>query len=109
MVSSFAPPTLAGAAPGVLDAAQRARLLPHGGHLLFAAFHPQAASAARANAPEPLTRPKRVVLELSPNGAPLWRYVPRARLAPGVLDEGAWPRAVDLCGWIYAFSSMASS
>ncbi|KAH9083545.1 hypothetical protein EDB83DRAFT_2511855 [Lactarius deliciosus] len=42
--------------------------------------------------------PKRVVIETHPGGFSHWRFVPRARLAEGVSDEGSWPRLVDVLG-----------
>ncbi|TDL24137.1 hypothetical protein BD410DRAFT_854011 [Rickenella mellea] len=40
----------------------------------------------------------RVAVEVSEDGRFTWRFVPDARRAPGVDDEGAWPRVVDFCG-----------
>jgi hypothetical protein len=43
-------------------------------------------------------RPKRIVLEITPTGESFWRFVPKARLEEGVIDEGAWPRIIEICG-----------
>ncbi|KAJ7262165.1 hypothetical protein B0H12DRAFT_1217556 [Mycena haematopus] len=47
---------------------------------------------------EELYRPKRVVIETTCSGESSWRFVPKARWEEGVLDEGSWPRVIDLCG-----------
>jgi hypothetical protein len=101
--------------PGLLDPFQPQRLLrvPNS-TLSFAAFDPRTASGdkdipdfRKLTINEELYRPKRVVIETAPNGESFWRFVPRARRADGVVDEGSWPRVVDLCGsvqcGIYAF------
>jgi hypothetical protein len=41
---------------------------------------------------------RRVAVEVSQDGRFTWRFVPDARRAPGVDDEGSWPRVVDFCG-----------
>jgi len=43
-------------------------------------------------------RPRRIVVETAPNGESFWRFVPKARIDEGVLDEGVWPRIVEICG-----------
>ncbi|KAL0955909.1 hypothetical protein HGRIS_002100 [Hohenbuehelia grisea] len=97
---------LDGTKPGLLDPTQPARLLrvPNG-TLAFASFDPRTATSSsdipdvrKLSLNAELYRPKRVVLETLPNGQTFWRFVPKARWEEGVLDEGAWPRTIDICG-----------
>ncbi|KAL0957228.1 hypothetical protein HGRIS_001042 [Hohenbuehelia grisea] len=97
---------LTGSKPGIFDPTQPARLLrlPNGS-LAFASFDPRTATSCshspdvrKLSLNEQLYRPKRVVLETLPNGETFWRFVPKARWEEGVLDEGAWPRMVNICG-----------
>jgi hypothetical protein len=106
---------LSGTAPGVLDPTQRGRLLRYpGSSLSFAHFHPLAASSRRedvdagsvASFRAELNKAKRVVIEHFANGEAHWRFVPRAKWAPGVLDEGEWPRDVNVCGWVHYLSML---
>ncbi|KAI0329404.1 hypothetical protein GY45DRAFT_1279844 [Cubamyces sp. BRFM 1775] len=106
------PRQIQGTKPGVLDSTQPARLLrTPGSTLSFAAFDPLTASggggshARKRYDPEP-ARPKRIVIETPPcgRGQSRWRFVPRARRAPGVEDEGVWPRRVMICGEPYICS-----
>ncbi|KAH9931122.1 uncharacterized protein BXZ73DRAFT_90200 [Epithele typhae] len=111
---SFAPgpsrPTLRrldGTAPGVLDRSQPQRILASSGATLsFASFDPFVASGPsslsrkRALDPDP-ARPRRIVIETPLRGQSKWRFVPRARYAQGVVDEGSWPRKVNICGEHY--------
>lgn len=91
---------ISGTLPGILDSTQPERLLRlPGSRLHFAAFNPLAATAQRDVAEE-LCRPRRIVIETSPGGNSLWRYVPNARLEDGVEDEGEWPRAINICGCV---------
>ncbi|KAI0645733.1 hypothetical protein C8Q79DRAFT_1001259 [Trametes meyenii] len=100
-----APRSLHGSKPGLLDHSQPERLLrAQGSTLSFAVFDPLCASASAGHRrsrydPDP-ARPKRIVIEIPPGGRGQcrWRFVPRARRAPGVEDEGVWPRRVSLCG-----------
>ncbi|KAI0675338.1 hypothetical protein C8Q78DRAFT_538315 [Trametes maxima] len=100
-----APRSLQGSRPGLLDHSQPERLLRvQGSTLSFAVFDPLCASATAGHKrsrydPDP-ARPKRIVIEIPPGGRGQcrWRFVPRARRAPGVEDEGVWPRRVLLCG-----------
>jgi hypothetical protein len=88
---------LFGAAPGLLDPDQPARLLrdPAAHTLAFAAFDPGPLGPPDdAAAPAP-----RLALEISANGIG-WRPVPHARRAPGVPGEGTFPRAVNVCGCV---------
>ncbi|KAJ2916810.1 hypothetical protein MD484_g3626, partial [Candolleomyces efflorescens] len=96
-----------GATVGVLDATQKARVLRNPNSTLhFSAFDPLTASGQDVNLEfrklniqqEEKYPPKRIVLEVSPNGQSSWRFVPRARKEEGAKDEGMWPRVVDLCG-----------
>jgi hypothetical protein len=99
------PPVLSGMAPGMLDASQPSRILRNpASQLHFASFNPYTASPDREllhiqslSLKEELYRPKRVVIEVTPEGS-FWRFVPRARREDGVSDEGAWPKLVDICG-----------
>ncbi|KAH9892610.1 hypothetical protein C8Q73DRAFT_65548 [Cubamyces lactineus] len=106
------PRTIQGTKPGILDSTQPARLLrTPGSTLSFAAFDLLTASGSGASHsrkrydPEP-ARPKRIVIETPPcgRGQSRWRFVPRARRAPGVEDEGVWPRRVMICGEPYICS-----
>ena len=101
--------SLLGTHPGQLDQTQPSRVLRHpDAKLLFASFHPLTASNVQ---PGPThdgsSNPKRIVIEVQPNGSSHWRFVPRARLAEGVSDEGCWPRLVDFLGCV-AFVSHAA-
>jgi hypothetical protein len=100
-----------GATVGVLDATQKARVLRNPSSTLhFSAFDPLTASGQDVNLEfrklniqqEEKYPPKRIVLEVSPNGQSSWRFVPRARKEEGAKDEGMWPRVVDLCGYVYS-------
>ena len=82
-----------------------------GATLSFAAFDPLAATGTSTHRRKPRvhdfeTAPKRIVIEIPPSGSigpPRWRFVPRARRAPGVDNEGAWPRKVILCECVYHY------
>ncbi|KDQ53479.1 hypothetical protein JAAARDRAFT_161530 [Jaapia argillacea MUCL 33604] len=104
---SFSIRSLRGSVPGQLDPSQPTRLLRlPGSTLSFASFHPQTASSLREDVldlqklslNEELYRPKRVVIETTPDGRSFWRFVPKAKREPGVEDEGIWPRVIDICG-----------
>ncbi|EAU91662.2 hypothetical protein CC1G_09344 [Coprinopsis cinerea okayama7 len=96
----------AGSTPGALDPSQRDRILREpGSRLYFAAFDPLTAGGQGASLDfrkmslsEEQYRPKRVVIEVFPNGQSTWRFVPRAKLDDGVIEEGFWPRVIDICG-----------
>ncbi|KAH9002117.1 hypothetical protein EDB86DRAFT_3074445 [Lactarius hatsudake] len=100
MTAQHHPPSLSGPHPGQLDKTQPLRVLRHpDARLSFASFHPQTASNVPPYNPlEGSSNPKRVVIETHPGGFSHWRFVPRARLAEGVSDEGSWPRLVDVLG-----------
>ncbi len=94
----------------MLDPTQPARILREkGASISFAAFDPLAATGTsmhrrKPRAPDFETTPKRIVIEIPPlgsRGPPRWRFVPRARRAPGVEDEGGWPRKVMLCECVH--------
>lgn len=95
--------TLRGTQPGLLDPSQPSRLLRFpDSKLSFASFDPKTAlaedpSAPKVNSSGNLVPPKRIVIETTPKGASFWRFVPRARLEEGALDEGVWPRVIDIC------------
>ncbi|KAI0823676.1 hypothetical protein BC628DRAFT_1324599 [Trametes gibbosa] len=99
------PRNLHGSKPGLLDSSQPGRLLRvPGSTLSFSIFDPFTAASSPSNArkrydPEP-PRPKRIVVETQPGlrGPSRWRFVPRARRAPGVEDEGVFPRRVMIDG-----------
>ncbi|KAJ7854047.1 hypothetical protein B0H14DRAFT_3449835 [Mycena olivaceomarginata] len=99
------PASISGTTPGVLDTTQPLRLLRRPSSTLsFASFDPRVASADHGwdlrslSLNEELYRPKRVVIETTCSGESSWRFVPKARCEDGVLNEGSWPRVVDLCG-----------
>ncbi|KAF8502049.1 hypothetical protein F5888DRAFT_1918688 [Russula emetica] len=94
------PSSLLGSHPGQLDQTQSSRVLRHpDARLLFASFHPLTASNVRPyHAHDGSSKPKRIVIEMHPSGLSHWRFVPRARLEEGVVDEGSWPRLVDFLG-----------
>ncbi len=104
------PRQLQGSRPGLLDPTQPSRVLRYPNSTLsFAAFDPLAASGnaqPRKYAPDAdPARPKRIVIETTPgNRVPSkWRFVPRARRAPGMPglgDEGVWPRLVMINGYV---------
>ncbi|KAF8629663.1 hypothetical protein AX17_005602 [Amanita inopinata Kibby_2008] len=92
-----------GSVPGLLDPTQPERLLRlPGSKLLFAAFDPLTATdvtgPGKHSINEEFCRPKRIVVEIMPNGDSHWRFVPNARREDGVPDEGEWPRPVGICG-----------
>ncbi|KAI0358482.1 hypothetical protein OH77DRAFT_1185317 [Trametes cingulata] len=100
-----APRHLQGTRPGLLDSTQPERLLRvPGSTLTFAVFDPLAAAGntaqTRRRKDADPARPKRIVIETPPGGRgqSRWRFVPRARRAPGIEDEGVWPRRVIICG-----------
>lgn len=97
--------TLGGTIPGLLDPTQPQRILRQPNcKLSFATFDPRAASGQQdlnfrsLSLNEELSRQKRVVVETASSGESFWRFVPRARRDEGVLDEGQWPRIVEICG-----------
>ncbi|THH17869.1 hypothetical protein EW146_g3025 [Bondarzewia mesenterica] len=99
------PRSISGLEPGVLDPSQPTRLLRlSGAKLSFASFDPRVASSVSSldinglSLKEELYRAKRVVIETLSDGRSYWRFVPRARKAPDVEDEGTWPRIVSICG-----------
>ncbi|KAI0630394.1 hypothetical protein C8Q77DRAFT_1280452 [Trametes polyzona] len=106
-----APRLLQGSKPGLLDPTQPERLLRvPGSTLSFASFDPLTAASGPSHArkrydPEP-ARAKRIVIETPPGGRGTnrWRFVPRAPRAPGVEDEGVWPRRVLIDGEPYIIS-----
>ncbi|KAI5123657.1 hypothetical protein M0805_001687 [Coniferiporia weirii] len=77
-----------------------------GSVIAFASFDPATATGDQINASafrkltlnDELCRPKRVVVETTPDGQCTWRFVPNARWEEGVENEGSWPRTVDVCG-----------
>jgi len=79
--------SLLGPHPGQLDQTQPSRVLRHpDARLLFASFHPLTASNVRPyHAHDGSSKPKRIVIEMHPSGLSHWRFVPRARLAEGVV------------------------
>ncbi|KAF9531631.1 hypothetical protein CPB83DRAFT_904294 [Crepidotus variabilis] len=100
-----------GTEPGELDKSQRSRLLRHPKAVLsFASFDPYAATAREASDISQLSlqedrcRPKRIVVETIAGRCSSWRWVPGARKEEGVVDEGAFPRIVVVCGQEYEFS-----
>jgi len=109
-ISSMAGPSkltsISGTIPGAIDPSQPARLLRlSNSRLLFARFDPLTATAANdtpnvrnMSIDDTQYRPKRIVLEITPTGESFWRFVPKARLEEGVIDEGAWPRIIEICG-----------
>lgn len=98
---------VSGTQPGLLDPTQPSRLLRlQGARLSFAAFDPLTAHApdspdfTKLNLNSDSYRPKRVVVETAPSGECTWRFVPSAKKDEGVVDEGTWPRIVDVCGLV---------
>lgn len=98
-------PVLSGTKPGIIDPTQSSRLLrTPDSSLSFASFDPHVATPPdvsdlrKLSLNEELYRPKRIVLETLPTGQSFWRFVPNAAREDGVLDEGTWPRTVELCG-----------
>lgn len=103
------PRSISGTTPGILDPSQPSRLLRlPTATLSFASFDPRTAYVdgnkgfpnLPADGQSEHYRPKRIVIETTPNGENFWRFVPRARKEDGVwmLDEGTWPRVVEICG-----------
>ncbi|KAK7472563.1 hypothetical protein VKT23_000678 [Stygiomarasmius scandens] len=99
------PRKLFGPIPGILDPSQPQRLLRFpSSRLVFASFHPLTATSGqdvdlrKLSLRDELYNAKRVVIEITPTGENYWRFVPKARMDEGVLDEGQWPRLIQLCG-----------
>nr|VWO98240.1 MARTX [Ganoderma boninense] len=101
------PPVLEGAEPGCLDPTQRDRLLSNpNSRLSFALYDPLTATGVEHVLGNFQGEPQRIVIE-TPFGNDVdghWRFVPPARRAPGVLDEGYWPRVVIINGEIAILS-----
>ncbi|RDX43290.1 hypothetical protein OH76DRAFT_1487982, partial [Lentinus brumalis] len=104
---------LRGSRPGLLDPTQPDRVLRHPRSVLtFSTYDPQTATGSVQRGHPSGTRPHtpdltRIVVESVPGteiGSSTWRFVPAARLAPGVVAEGTWPKFVDLCGVLVLFS-----
>ena len=106
------PRSIGGATPGILDPSQPTRLLRlPTSTLSFASFDPHTAYVDGTKgfpnvgqlSPDEQNehyRPKRIVIETTPNGERFWRFVPRARKVDsvGMQDEGIWPRVIEICG-----------
>ncbi|KAG6844559.1 hypothetical protein H0H87_005901 [Tephrocybe sp. NHM501043] len=97
--------------PGMLDRSQNNRVRRHPGSLLsFATYDYYTARSdgmpdlEQLSLKEELYRAARVVIETLPSGVSTWRFVPRARKADGVPDEGIWPQPVEICGNFYECS-----
>jgi hypothetical protein len=104
--------SISGTIPGILDPSQPARLLRlPTSTLLFASFDPHTAHVdgtkgfpnlgkLSPDEQHEYYRPKRIVIETTPNGENFWRFVPRARKedSVGMQDEASWPRVIDICG-----------
>lgn len=95
------------ASPQQEESPWRISRLP-GSVITFASFDPSAATGSsedtnetgmrKLSLNEELCRPKRVVIETSPDGRSTWRFIPKARWEEGIENEGKWPRVVDVCG-----------
>lgn len=99
-------PHISGSKPGMLDASQKDRLLKHPhSSLTFATFDLSALDLPELrnlSLQDDSGRPRRVVVETLPgNGPSFWRFVPKARKEEGVVDEGPWPRVVNVLGCAY--------
>lgn len=98
--------SISGTTPGVVDPHQPARLLRlPTSTLSFATFDPCTAyvdgtKGFPTSSQQQHYRPKRIVIETTPNGESFWRFVPSARREDGVglQDEGIWPMVIELCG-----------
>ncbi|KAG6915788.1 hypothetical protein DXG01_009826 [Tephrocybe rancida] len=91
--------------PGLLDRGQNARVRRHlDSTLSFAMYDHYTARSdgmpdfEQLSLKDELHRSARVVIETLPSGVSTWRFVPKARKANGVHDEGIWPRPVEICG-----------
>jgi hypothetical protein len=105
--------SISGSVPGILDKSQSARLLRHPSSTLsFASFDPHAATQTdvpdlrKLSIHHELYRSKRIVIESMKDGECFWRFVPRAKREAGCLDEGTWPRVVEICGCVSHFSAV---
>lgn len=95
------PHSVSGAAPAFFDPSQPAR--PH--QLYFASFVEFTATAP-SDIPDlhktfrhnELFRSKRVVIGTTADGKNFCHFVPNAKREDGCVDEGAWPRVVEICG-----------
>lgn len=94
---------MTGFAAGLPDSTQYDRILSvPGSRLLVADYHPWTASQHAINC-EPITSlPRRVVIEILPEGPVVWRPMPLASGASSIDDEGSWPRVVDFCGYVWS-------
>lgn len=105
-------PQLNGTTPGLLDPTQVTRLLTAPtSTLIFASFNPRTAAGLPQNLnhdrialQESRDPARRIVIEITITGDKFWRFVPRAKRDEGVLDEGSWPRVVEICGNLYECS-----
>jgi hypothetical protein len=96
-----------GTTPGLLDPTQVARILQSSNSKLsFASFDPLTAFGSHVVPDinklslknEDFIRPKRIVVESFQTGESFWRFVPKALMEEGVVEEGIWPKVVDICG-----------
>jgi hypothetical protein len=96
-----------GTVPGVLDPSQSSRILRHSSNILtFASFDPHTARGQStfadigklSLAEDSGSTARRVVIESTPSGKFHWRFVPKANKEDGCIDEGTWPRIIDICG-----------
>jgi hypothetical protein len=104
--------SISGTNPGILDSSQPARLLRLPTSILsFASFDPRVAhidgtkgfpnvGKLPSDEQNEHWRPKRIVIETTPNGENFWRFVPKARKGDGagMQHEGFWPRVIEICG-----------
>lgn len=102
-MSNYGYPNISGPAPGVLDPSQPGRILRHVcSTLAFLSYDPYTASGmgdAFKHDCQDVFLSQRVVAELIPGQPPTWKFIPSARRAPGIEDEGIWPRVVNICGY----------
>lgn len=74
-----------------------------GSRLIFASYNQSTASGdlhafRNLSLQEEDAPSKRIVIEIPPDGVSTWRFIPRANWEDGVMDEGTWPRRVNICG-----------
>ena len=98
--------SISGTVPGLLDPSQPSRILRNPIHKLsFASFDLTTAITSsdisdllKLSIDYELCGPKRMVIETTVSGENFWSFVRNAKREEGCVDEGIWPRVVEICG-----------
>jgi hypothetical protein len=89
--------SISGTFPGRLDPSQPARILRHPSNTLSFVLSELPATVLPYVIGEE-RKSKRVAIETTSDGESFWRVIPDAELEEGCVDEGTWPRLVEICG-----------